>query len=411
MKNFLLRWHSMLPLIILAIAWAGYFASVEFGTPNATWYAKSIVAECSKVQGDHSPCYESVIPNLYPRVALSEIFNIVREVRTLDPSYQYCHTLGHKIGERVVAEDPDNWLDFIPDNPSDGLCSNGFIHGVFEGRFGADVLSNATITQFMPQFAEACEPHDGWDPSSLDRAICYHGMGHLFVFITNADLPHALSLCSQITPSDYERVCVQGVFMQIFQPLEPSDFDLIQQLPVQPNKNNVRQFCASFKNPLYVGSCLEESWPLFTQQILNGTYVGTFCSWQPDATETDQCYISMSSIIGRETLGEPQKVVAACNNLPADRQPTCYSYSAEAALEEDLSTPQPAVSVCDLASPSVAQQCLSLLTNHAEFLFGDKTQRAAFCALMPSDLQATCTGSSTTTPSDIEYSETVTQGS
>src|SRR6185436_1897936 len=99
------------------------------GPNDVLQYAKAAVSQCSG-EGDHAACYESVIPALYPKLSVAEIFNVVREVRREDQTYQFCHVLAHKIGERVVAEDPSKWVDAIPLNPADGLCSNGFVHGV-----------------------------------------------------------------------------------------------------------------------------------------------------------------------------------------------------------------------------------------------------------------------------------------
>ncbi len=397
-------------LSIVAILSAGLFwfvhAEVAANSIDAT--ARSIVADCADSGADHSACYEAEVPNLYPKLSVPEIFDVVREIRVLDPSYQFCHTLGHKIGNRVVAEDPSKWLDDIPLNPSDGLCSNGFIHGVFEGRFGSDTLSDATIQQFMPQFQEACQPHDGWDPSELDQAICYHGMGHLADYITNADLTKSLNFCTQVAPAAFQRVCYEGVFMEIFQLLEPDDYALFAQLPVKPTKANIRQFCAAYSgNPEWEGSCLEESWPLFENEIVNGTGIKSFCSGQPDATETNQCYVSMSSIIGRMTLGQSAKTVAACDNFPAEQQENCFSFSAQAYLEEDLADGKTAIDLCEKADPSIASQCLWNLADKAQFTFGDKSQRASFCALLPDDLQTVCEGPPQNEPADIQYSEVV----
>lgn len=388
-------WKSILTFCVPALLVCGALAGGFYwyghrGSPTEV-IARAIVKACAGSGSDHSACYESEVPNLYPKLSVPQIFDVVREIRTLDPSYQFCHVLGHKIGNRVVAEDPNNWVNAIPLNPSDSLCSNGFIHGVFEGRFGADVLDDATIQKFMPQFVEACEPHDGWQPSDLDRAICYHGMGHLADYITNADLPKALNFCSKIAPSQYQRVCMQGVFMQIYQPLEPDDYALIAQMKVKPTKSTVRQFCATFKDPLYVGSCLEESWPMFQDSIFDGTGVASFCSGQPNATETNQCYVSMSSIIGRTSLGNPDKAVSACDHFPAAQQETCFSYSAQAVLEEDLSQSTNAISLCQRAPSAIAEQCIADLVNHARFTFGSKVQqRKAFCAAVPQSFQATC---------------------
>jgi hypothetical protein len=370
-------------------AGAYYFLKGAPATADST--AQSIVEECAASGEDHSACYESLVPDLYPRLSVSEIFDLIRTIRQQDPSYQFCHVLGHKVGERVVAEDPNGWVDAISLNPFDGLCSNGFIHGVVGGRFRSEVLDDATIDKFLPDFIRACQARSDWQPSNLDRAICYHGMGHLFDFITNADIPKALTLCSRVAPEDYRRVCIQGVFMQIYQPLEPDDYVLIDQMPVKPTKENVRTFCAAYGTPIYVGSCLEESWPLFREEIMDGTGLRAFCSGQPDETETTECYISMSSIIGRMQLGKPEQVAAACMKLPQERQETCFSYSAQAVLEESLADSSKAVALCGMAPSTIAQECVAELISHTGFTFGQNRElHTAFCNNVPASLRASC---------------------
>ncbi len=375
----------------ICIVIGGFFFRTHIVSPSTSGIARAITQACAKTGADHSACYESEVPNLYPKLGVAQIFDIVRAIRVDDPSYQFCHVLGHKIGERVVSEDPNNWVDAIPLNPSDGLCSNGFIHGVIGGRFSAEVLDDATIQKFLPDFIRACAPHDAWHPSDLDRAICYHGMGHLFDFITNADIPKALGLCANVAPDNYSRVCIQGVFMQIYQPLEPDDYQLIAQMKVKPTKSTVRSFCATFKVPIYVGSCLEESWPMFQRSIFDGTGVRTFCSGQPDATETNMCYVSMSSIIGRMSLADPSAAALACGRFPADQQQTCYNFSAQAVLEEDLNDAKKALDLCRRASGAIADSCIQTLVDHANFTFGSKTEAYnQFCRAVPSQYKSQC---------------------
>ncbi len=371
-------------LVVGLLCTAGILWRTHSGTSTDS-AARRIVSACNTIGTDHSACYEAEVPTLYPGMPVARIFDVVREIRTLDSSYQFCHVLGHKIGERVVAEDPNSWVGAIPLNPSDGLCSNGFIHGVVGGRFRSEVLNDTTIEKFVPDFIRACQAHDAWTPSDLDRAICYHGMGHLFDFITDANIPKALDLCSRVAPEAYSRVCIQGVFMQIYQPLEPDDYQLIARMKVKPMKATVRTFCATFKDPIYVGSCLEESWPFFQKEITDGSGVASFCSGQPNTRETDQCYVSMSAIIGRMSLDDSSKAAAACDRFPTTHRETCYSYTAQAVLEEDLSDSRKAIDLCERAGDPAAGQCISDLVGHAHFTFGNNTKKYdAFCAALPS---------------------------
>ena len=351
---------------------------------------KKIVHECTQA-ADHAACYEAEVAPLYPELSVPHIFDIIRDIRREDPSYQFCHVLAHKIGERVVAEDPDRWIDAIPLNPSDGLCSNGFIHGVVGGRFRAEVLDDATLQKLLPDFRRACEPHNGWKPSDLDKAICYHGMGHLFDFITDADLNKALALCEQTTTEQYRRVCREGVFMQIFQPLEPDDYLMIERMSVKPTKDTVRQFCARFKdNAAYEGACLRESWPLHPG-MADGTGVESFCSHQPNAEEETACYQSATAIIGRQSLGNPERAASACTELPQKWQDMCFSTVAQAFLEENRTDASKAIGFCARAESVLAQRCMTWLITQAPFIFGqNKSEMKEFCAALPDGMKADC---------------------
>lgn len=352
--------------------------------------SKEIVASCSGGD-DHAACYETEVSALYPNLSVARIFDVIREIRREDPSYQFCHVLAHKIGERVVAEDPNRWIDAIPLNPSDGLCSNGFIHGVVGGRFRAEVLDDATLQKLLPDFRRACEPRTGWQPSGLDQAICYHGLGHLYDFITNADLPKALDICTQTTTEQYRRVCIEGVFMQIYQPLEPDDYLMIEQMPVKPTANTVRQFCAQYRsNPAYEGACLRESWPMHPGMD-DGTGVESFCSNQPNEDEGTACYQTATAIIGRQSLGNPEKAASACGQLPGTWQDMCFSTVAQAFLEENRTDASKAIEFCGRAQGSLAERCISSLVGQAAFIFGrNKSEMKAFCAALPSEMRDQC---------------------
>lgn len=374
------------------------FVAVQFvGRADAvSAAAKQVVADCAKDAGDHGPCYESAVPALYPEFTMPQLFSVVRTIRTLDPSYQFCHVLAHKLGERAVAEDPDNWLAAISVNPNDGLCSNGFIHGVIVGRFDNAILDDATIDKYTPDFAIACEPHNGWQPSALDQAMCYHGMGHLFDFITNAKISKALELCQTVAQSktgDFRQVCLEGVFMQFYQPLEPEDYALVERLPIKLTQTTVRPFCNSFAGAKVRGACLRESWPLFREEIKSGTGAAAFCAGQPDAAEEQRCYESASSVVGRLLLGAPAEVSNACDNFPPKWQSTCYAFSAQAVLEEARTDAAGALEVCTFGEPVVGSSCVAHLADRARFIFGaDRAAQRAFCTLVPTYLKTQCEG-------------------
>lgn len=362
---------------------------------SADYLARDIVARCAK-NTPRATCYGREVPALLTDLNLPEVFEVIRRIREQDPSYQYCHVLAHKIGESVVAEDPEHWLDAIPYNPLDGLCSNGFIHGVIGGRFRADVLDEETREQYVPDFSRACEPRGAWQPTRLDQAICYHGLGHLYLFVTNADIPKALDLCERTAAGgpkdDFRRVCREGVFMQIYQSLDPDDDFLVnERMSIRPTRETVRQFCARFERDEYEGACLRESWPLFREEIMDGTGVATFCAGQPNPEEEIACYEGVFSIVGRLSLEKPEHIATVCGHVPAEYGAMCWADTAATILEEDRNALEHAIALCDSAPERYQTFCLEALAQRTSFIFGDTRDAARFCAMLPTYIRKMCT--------------------
>lgn len=349
---------------------------------------------CSKEQ-DRVACYEREIPLLMNTLSLEEVFEVIRAIREKDSSYQFCHVAAHKLGERIVAEDPSKWLDAIALNPRDGLCSNGFIHGVIGGKFRAEVLDGETLEALIPDFSRACEPRENWRASLLDQAICYHGMGHLYVFITDADIPAALSLCERTSFSgtgDFRRVCREGVFMQIFQPLEPDDFLMLERMAVKPTKGTVRQYCAQFEKDEYEGACLRESWPYVRTELLNEPgATEVFCAGQPNKEEERACYDTALSVLGRQTLGNSGIAERVCAEFDGEIRRECFGRVALSYLEEDRENGSAALSLCSRAGGVDTEECLAFLAQRAGFVFGeDEVRLWKFCAALPTSLVNVC---------------------
>jgi hypothetical protein len=381
---------GLLAVVCVLAAWWFTRPSPVFGQE-----AERIVAECGD-RADEMLCYEKEIPALFPAFPLADVFEVIRAVRRLDSSYQFCHVVAHKVGELAVAQDPMKWLDLIPLNPSDGLCSNGFIHGLIVGRFRSDSLDAEKLEKTIPDFARACEPRHDWSPSGLDQAICYHGMGHLFMFITQADMRKSLEVCARVSDSptgNFMRVCREGVFMQIYQPLEPDDFALIDLLPEKPSRENYRRMCAFYSdgNAEDEGACLREAWPLFREEIMSGSGAVQFCAGQPNEDETTKCYETATTIIGRQSLGNVEGAASACEVMAADQRAMCFATVAQAFLEEDRAEAAKALVFCDRAPQEIAGECIATLVSRARWIFSEESEDLKrFCAAVPSEYRARC---------------------
>lgn len=362
--------------------------------------AARILRECEEEQ--YRPtCYEEKVPDLLDRMSIGDVFNVVRFIRARDHDYQFCHVLAHKLGERVVAGDPARWFDVIPQNPTDGLCSNGFIHGAAVARFSQEVFSRDEIEHIIPDIADACEARGDWHPTGLDQAICYHGIGHVLVYLTDADLGSALDICDTVALKDdgrnFLQVCEEGVFMQIFQPLEPEDYVLIDKLDFKPTKETLREFCDYYaRDDAERSACWREGWPLLREELQTANGIVNFCKDALSEREEHNCYATVLSIRGRGSLQDPTSMATVCDALPEERHGQCYAIGAGTTLEEDRSKVAESVSFCARAqNAEVRTSCYEYLARMATFNFrSDSPEIRALCEALPDHLRSQCLGGS-----------------
>ena len=389
---------TIIALVIVAAVLLCIFSFAEHNTTSNKetfeTYAAQILAECE--DASYRPtCYEEEVPKLLGTFSLEDTFEVVRQLQKEDESYRFCHVLAHELGEREVAKDPSRWFDIIPRCPQDGLCSNGCVHGAAVERFSQEVLNDEQITSIIPDLDHACEPRDGFNPTLLDQAICYHGIGHMAMHITKADIPKSLDICDQIVYKEdgrnFERVCDEGVFMQIFQPLEPEDYALVEALPMIPTADNLNEFCNYYdKNER--AACWREGWPLIEDSTRSSEGIVRFCSNTADAIEERICYDTALSVMARHSLDTPGRAHTICGGLPEERQGQCYRISAVAIIEEDRTRGVEAVEFCEAISEEDPQNaCYEGLVNAINFVFhAESENQQNVCDALPNPWNERC---------------------
>jgi hypothetical protein len=356
----------------------------------------AVVAACEDAR--HRPtCYEREVPKLLSEISMEETFAVVRGIQAADAAYRFCHVLAHELGGLEVAKDPQNWFDVIPRCPTDGLCSNGCVHGAAVERFSTEVLSDEEIEGVIPDLARACEAREGFSPTPLDQAMCYHGIGHMSVHITASRIDTALDICDRVAVKedgrDYTRLCDEGVFMQLFQPLEPEDFALVDLLPMTPTKENLASFCSMYgTTPEEEASCWREGWPFYREEIHTPEGLVAFCGVSAGEQATQRCYETTLSIVGRGSLASPETTRALCAALPEARQSLCFSIMAGTILEEDRARGADAAGYC-AAVPTLREQraCYDRLEGIATFVFHPSDARLkTLCDALPSPWSERC---------------------
>ncbi len=354
-------------------------------------YARTVLRECAK-ERYRPACYDREIPKFLGALSMEEVFEVTRAVQDRDPGYPYCHVLGHNVSTAETARDPERWKDVVARCPS-GLCSNGCIHGAFQERFRSESLTPEEFARALPELTGACRPRSGWNPTDLEQATCYHALGHLAMYATAADTDGSLALCNESAgqpqnKNDYRQICYDGVFMQIFQPLEPEDFALVK--GKQPARETLEAFCGVFSGRRR-GSCISESWPLFREEIKTPEGLTAFCG-REEPIERPRCYDAMFYVLtALEFNFDTGRIVNFCSRLPAERA-RCFADAASRMIETDYRNVAKSADVCAAATPAgAAEPCFAELLRFSTYNFHPGSPAAeTLCARLPEPWRAEC---------------------
>lgn len=364
-------------IIILAIVLFGL--SQYKGNPqkssnkNIEEYANQVLSKCYSA-GHHQSCYDEVIPKLMDNptnLTLKEAFGVTKLVQEKDSSFPYCHVLGHNLSAKEVKKNPSKWKDVLSRCPS-GLCSNGCIHGGFQERFRAESFTDEQVAGIKPDLKSICEKRSNWNPTGLEQASCYHALGHLTMYITDADTWDSIKLCEEIAVKvdgrSFLQVCLDGVFMQIYQPLEPEDFALIVGKEVK--KEEVDSFCANYSG-YAKASCISESWPLYREDLMNDPdELIRFCSKEEDKDSQLRCFEGLFYVLTAQFNFDEQKIKNYCLELPNDLEGKCFANAATRMIETDYRNIIKSTNLClDVIDAKLQEECFSELLKYSTYNF------------------------------------------
>jgi hypothetical protein len=367
---------SILAIIVFLLVPKNQIKSLEF-------YERGILRKC---QGKGPVCYDEELPKLMSKLSMEDTFKITSGIQQKDPSYAYCHVLGHKLSSAETKKDPSKWKDVIARCPS-GTCSNGCVHGAFQERFRTESFSDSQLAEAEKELKGICEPREGFNPTDLEKGSCYHALGHLYMYITGGDINKAIGLCDKDKYTrDFQSVCYDGAFMQIYQPLEAEDYALIKGREV--SKDGVRKFCGAFEG-VTAASCYSESWPLFFEEIVTPEGVKSFCAMSPKGFETS-CYTDIFYILPIQFRFDTDFMADFCKKVPG-QSALCFSSMATRILEIDKSNSKKAVDFCSKAEGDSRELCYNELVKVSDFVFHkDSIELENLCEALPEDYKKLC---------------------
>jgi hypothetical protein len=354
-------------------------------------YADEMIAKCAQ-ETNHQSCYEKEIPRLTQKISMEDAFTVTSLVQEKDQSYKYCHVLGHNLSAREVDKDPSRWKEVIS-RCTMGSCSNGCTHGALQEHFRADKPKAEDLQASISDLSQICQDRSGWTPTENERAGCYHALGHTTIYLTGANLAQSVDLCQKISLNhngqSYYQNCLEGAFMQIFQPLEPEDEALVKD--IKRSKETLLTFCGQFRD-YAEEACYREGWVLFSDEVKTPTGLAWFCSQIPGQRAIDACYSKMFFSLMNVFNFDSEKMKDLCLGLPSPWSADCFADAAARYITAERNFSASAIAMCVLAAASsLGEKCYQRLVLYSDIVYHQGSDDLDnFCRHLPEPWQTQC---------------------
>lgn len=380
-------------VLVLILGFGGYFFISRTQAQTLEAHAVAVIEAC-KEESYKPSCYDNEIPKLMDNgVSFEDSFKVTALIQEKDSSYWYCHVLGHNVSAKEAAKDISKWTEVVARCPQ-GVCSNGCLHGAFQERFRDEEVSEEELEELIPEVFEICQMGHTRNFTGLEQASCYHAVGHLTMYITNADIERATNVCDRVTiydGKDFSNLCYDGAYMQIFQPLEPEDIALVQDIAPQTQSEAIA-YCNQFTGSRRT-ACHMESWPLFIDTIqTDPRYVDTFCDKGLTKRDQSRCYNGIFYVLAARSNFNTGAIQEMCSVLPQDTKRRCYAHSASRFLETDHRLATQAAEVCALAEgEAVGKECYEELLFYSAYNYHQNSDTfLQLCQALPEPWNTRC---------------------
>lgn len=385
-------------VVIEGVAIAAKFEAEKAQTDRLKMVANRIFKKCSS---EASPliCYNTEIPKLLGEISLADAFSVTRLVQGKDSALTNCHIVAHKLISKSLESNIGNWKKTITGCQAN-ICENGCLHGVIEARFESERLTKSQLNSLIRELDGICEPRPDWSPTQSQKYSCYHGLGHLFMYATAANIETAPALCSAVTQKFGKAPlmnCLAGVFMQIYRFVDEEDKALVKNIAPK-NKEEVTKLCSQFADSNYRDACYVESWPIFAFAYLADVEkpqkTTEFCSPIKSEYSLQYCYQSVINeitgfLINKE--GGFRRINDYCNGLLEAWQSSCYEFAATHLVHIEPKYVNKSIAICNNAPSRYKSDCFEAMINMKSFSFKKGSQESEdFCKSFPSPWDKNC---------------------
>lgn len=268
----------------------------------------------------------------------------------------WCHEFMHYAGWGLYKKTKNMSDAFLEAN---SRCDSGMFHGIVE-KYISETSEGKDSEQFVASVAPGACEGDMAKNNLLPgvKSICYHGLGHAFMFLTDNDLAVSLSYCDFLS-TNYIQSCYTGSLMENVQSKQvgrlgshPSKFSYNPDDPNYPcstvDKRH-QDYCYIYKGVASVIATKGDFKRSFEECLRVVPTYQEKCFWGiganipgPHRTTKDsafrcrvalevdsrayrECLRGAMSFLVQLNLGNAVEAAEFCNNVEAAYQNMCYS--------------------------------------------------------------------------------------
>ena len=301
----------------------------------------------------------------------------------------WCHEFLHYVGWGLYKKTKNISDAFVQAN---SRCDSGMFHGVVE-EYISEASEGKNPEEFVTSVAPTACEGDVAKNNLLPgvKAICYHGLGHAFMFITGNNLPQSLHYCDALSPA-HAGECYTGAFMENLQSKQvgrlgthPSAYMPKAGDPDYPCNlldEQHKDFCyryagiavvvqtkGDFKKafeyclnvaPAYQDTCFWGVGSDIPAPQWSSREAGEKCglALEVSARAYEQCIMGGMAFLVQLNLGNPQAVNEFCGAIKPDYRDICFQ-AAGANLRSWTSFEQEFIQKCNrLSSVEARRACL-----------------------------------------------------
>lgn len=390
---------TLIGLLFMTSSVAVFVGASADERPSHIWEIASVVASCLHFDSlKRLDCYQIKVPDLYPKLTISEVFSVLLGIQRIDSAAYECHVLAHRMASVVVSNDPSRWQQLMTEGPQEGMCGYGFMHGIQVAAFRGLRTGSTRLEKTDRLLATLCQNSATTTFTYRAQAACFHGLGHILYYTENQDVSKAAKKCEKLVPEnesfpyeDMKATCYDGVLMRLFFPEEKEDFE--EPMPYRLTRDTAPAFCQGLAGDRLTDSCLIGMRFMMIDDIQKGRGVDDFCNALSNPSEVNICYRNFQKLNVFKHLANPRVATYACTQLLPERRSDCFATSARNILYHGGGTAgmPGALATCALAPESMRAHCYKSVAQDAPNYSTPGTEkRTQFCKKLTAPYQETC---------------------